>query len=178
MIQSGREHLESIFGQCIDGFCPPWNSYDLETLTALDTLGFKYLTAGPRHTLHSFPLKTIPLTTHLKNFPDPLIEAESFRLANPVIIVVMHHYDFAESGSPNPVTDIRGFGHILSMIRRHQGIQVCMLGQVAKAMCTDLAQLKRQQHMARYRFLHKLIPRHAFLNASIWRSALSRLVYG
>jgi peptidoglycan/xylan/chitin deacetylase (PgdA/CDA1 family) len=178
LIQSGHEHLKSLFGRCIKGFVPPWNSYDGETLVALDALGFKYLSAGQKHIPHLLKLKTIPLTAHLNDIPAVLHEARHFRLANPVIVVVVHHYDFTESGSSNPITDFAGFDRMLRMIREDQRVRICTLGELANHLNTDTCQLMRHQHWARYRYIRHLVPKSSFLDAALWKSALSRLIHG
>jgi peptidoglycan/xylan/chitin deacetylase (PgdA/CDA1 family) len=178
LIQSGREHLESIFGPCISGFVPPWNTYDRDTLLALDRLGFQYLAAGQRNIPHLLNLKTIPVTAYLRDFPDLLDEAARFRLANPVIVVVLHHHDFAESGAANATTDLAAFDAILATIRRTPDILVTTLAAIARNLHTDTTRLMRHQFWGRYRYVRHLVPLRSFLDGPLWKSALSRLIHG
>jgi peptidoglycan/xylan/chitin deacetylase (PgdA/CDA1 family) len=46
-LESARANLRMVFGSsAAAGFIPPWNSYDLATVRALEQLGFEYLSGG------------------------------------------------------------------------------------------------------------------------------------
>ena len=45
-LKEGRRFLEQVTGHSVECFIPPWNSYDLNTLRALEEAGFEILSAG------------------------------------------------------------------------------------------------------------------------------------
>src|SRR5690606_32293974 len=119
---------ESIFSQPISGFVPPWNSFDTNTLKALEELGFRYLAAGrdyPR--AYGGPVRLIPRTAHLTDLPRVISEANRFASANPIFVVVLHHYDFAESGEREAVTNIQGFDDFIARILDLPEVRICSL---------------------------------------------------
>jgi peptidoglycan/xylan/chitin deacetylase (PgdA/CDA1 family) len=48
MLSEGRSTLESLYHVSVTTFIPPWNSYDENTLRALDSLGFKVVSGSGR----------------------------------------------------------------------------------------------------------------------------------
>jgi peptidoglycan/xylan/chitin deacetylase (PgdA/CDA1 family) len=178
MIAAGRTHLENIFGRRATGFVPPWNSYDEATLSALEELGFEYLSACPIQ--HALPnrVKSLPLSTRLTDLPEALAEAQRFRHARPVIVVVLHHYDFAESGAKDAITDLAGFERALAMIREQKNVQILSMSELAATLGIRPAQLKRRQHWLRYNTLRPWLPKRCYLDAPLWRGLFSRFIHG
>jgi peptidoglycan/xylan/chitin deacetylase (PgdA/CDA1 family) len=178
LIEEGRARLENIFGRRITGFVPPYNSYDHGTLTALESSDFRYFSAGTTQQDYRGTLKSIPLTAHLTDLPSLFDEARLYQNAYPVIVIVMHHYDFAESGSPNAVTDLPGFERALELIQADKSIHIATLDALASGLRTSVRQLMNHHHWAQSRILRTLVPKKCFLDAPLWHSVLSRLVHG
>jgi len=132
-IHAGKALLEDVFGRTIDGFVPPWNSYDVHTLHALEQAGFSYLSANLWHPpMRRTVLRQLPLTCHLPEVRQAVTEARRFSRFNPVVIVVMHHYDFP-GGGDKPV--YRGYGEfdeLLVWLAGQKDVRVSTLGALAK----------------------------------------------
>lgn len=171
LISEGKQHLEAIFGIRIAGFVPPWNSYDSTTVECLSRLGFNYLSAGwHMPDARSCALRLLPRTVRFAAFAAAFTEAVRFEAANPVLIVVLHHYEFAESGIPGSVTDLDQFERALQQALSHKHLRVANLSQLAKEVKFSNRQIDLQQRLAGNRLLGRFLPRALLLEAPIWRS--------
>lgn len=174
MISEGRAHLESIFDQPVKGFVPPWNSYDNITLQILAKDGFKYLSAGwhaPKTSKEH--IKILPLTAHLSDIQEAVNEARCFIKANPIIVVVMHHYDFSESGSKQAVTHITKFSNTISWLTSQSDIKLRTLSEISECMTSANAPIRQHRIREKHRLLASILPKHSFLNTTLWRGMLA-----
>ncbi len=175
MIREGRAHLESVFGKPVVGFVPPWNSYDSTTIRILEEAGFKYVSAGWR--APSKPhgqVKTLPLTVHLSEIPQALDEARRFIKARPVIVVVMHHYDFEESGSDQASTSVPEFASLLSQLICQSDVKLQTLAEISGFMAGPELSVRQHNVRAIHPLMARFLPKHCFLNASPWRAMLTK----
>ncbi len=176
LIAEGKRHLESIFDRPISGFVPPWNNYDAETVRCLTELGFDYLSAGwempaADHRL----LRLLPRTAQLKDFDTAFAEAKRFEGAKPIIVFVMHHYDFAESDAKGAILDLAHFDHVLERALAHPGTRISTLAELARELTVSNRQLALQHRLARSPILGRRLPHASLVNASLWRGILSML---
>jgi peptidoglycan/xylan/chitin deacetylase (PgdA/CDA1 family) len=177
LITEGRTHLERIFGQAIIGFIPPWNSYDTSTLQVLEHNNFRYVSAGWKTPSgYCGPLKQFPLTTHLNNISTSLSEARRFIKANPVIVIVMHHYDFAESESDSPIIDIPRFADLLKELTGLKGVMLCRLRDITDDFGATARSIRHHHLWAGSTRLHHILPRQCILDTSLWRTLLIGLL--
>jgi peptidoglycan/xylan/chitin deacetylase (PgdA/CDA1 family) len=178
MILEGRTHLETVFGQAITGFIPPWNSYDKNTFEILETEGFKYLSSGWRAPSHvKGKIKALPLTAHLGDIPQAIAEARRFISAHPIIVVVMHHYDFAESGSEQSIINLKEFSNTVSGLVKKSDINIQTLAQVSKIMsCTDLP-IRQYRMRSKNRLMAHLLPKYSFMSTSLWQGMLAKTFF-
>lgn|SRR5574337_476279 len=172
LIDEGRRHLETIFSVRITGFVPPWNSYDTATADCLTELGFEYLSAAREMpTTRAHPL-LLPKTAQLKNFEAALSEAARFEAARPIVIFVIHHYDFVESGVASAPLDLGRFDDMLGQALSRPGTRVATLAEIARDIAVNNRQIALQQYFADKRLLGHLLPRTSFLDAPLWRCTL------
>jgi predicted deacetylase len=145
-IVTGRATLGQVFGCAIPGFVPPFNTFDHITAAVLSEQGFLYLSAGSEHgSVESDRLTELPRTCQLTELRPALAEARRHPHGDLAIVVVMHHYDFQESGRTDaPLT----------------------LEQLS-----DLFRWLRQQPDVRLHTLSRLASRH---DANTWRKAVQR----
>ncbi len=145
-IVAGRTALEQAFACSIQGFVPPFNTFDRITAAVLSEQGFLYLSAGSEHGLvESGRLAQLPRTCQLTELRQALADARRRPHGELAVVAVMHHYDFQESGRPDaPLT----------------------LEQLS-----DLFRWLRQQHDVRLHTLGRLAARH---DANTWRKAVQR----
>lgn len=174
LIEEGRAHLERIFNQSVTGFVPPWNSYDAATLHALEQSGFSYVSAGwSAPDGYCGPIKLLPLTAHLKDIPTALAEARRFIKAGPVIVIVMHHYDFAESGSDRPIIDMLGFDAVLEKLTGQPDVTLCRLGDIAADFGVATRSIRQHHQWVRHARLRRLLPSHSILDSPLWRGMIA-----
>lgn len=137
VIAMGRSILEDVFQKPITGFVPPWNNYDATTVEALEELGFKYLSAGYRIPPKSSTiLRNIPLTSRLSSIDTTIAQARRFEMFSPVVVVVLHHYDFDRDPDDPPVKafDRHELSRILDNLKGTQGVELTTLGKLAEDM--------------------------------------------
>lgn len=133
-IRSGKTILEDVLQTPINGFVPPWNSCDAATIWALRDEGFVYLSANRRqHPDPSSKLRFLPITCGLRNLMAAIRQARKFAWFDPVVICVMHHYDF-EPDLDDPAVgpySYTEFGGLLDEIKSLPDVQLATLGQLA-----------------------------------------------
>jgi peptidoglycan/xylan/chitin deacetylase (PgdA/CDA1 family) len=138
LIGEGERLLTAVFGKRIEGFVPPWNTYDRLTAQALDEAGFVFLSAGSEGG-GSGELTIIPRTCTLREAHDVLQCAAAYRLLSPVVVVVFHPDDFREFMYPPapdeapPFTDLDELEALLDWIKAQRGMDVQPLGGIARA---------------------------------------------
>src|SRR6476469_2835609 len=62
MLKSGREYLDSVLNITIEGFVPPYDSYNANTIAALTKLQFKFISAGKYGDLIDSDIAYFPAT--------------------------------------------------------------------------------------------------------------------
>lgn len=144
-IRAGRSILEEIFGQVITGFVPPWNTFDGATTRALAQSGFRYLSAGQEIEANCRPeLAYLPRTCQMTTLLDTLDGLDVFVKHDPIVIAVMHHYDFIESGNSRGLIDLDRFGILLENLRRNTLLQLSTLSGLVESPCASLPCRLRQ----------------------------------
>lgn len=174
LIAEGKRHIEHLFGQPVRGFIPPWNSYDMATLQCVEALGFQYLSAGwmlPKG--YAGNVSILPRTVHLNNLSAAMREAQRFSRANPMVIVVMHHADFAEAGFDQALIDMKGFSAEVGRLAKQPDVVIRSLTDFAANLKYHDCALRQQRLMNRHRLLTRLLPAHCFLDASMMRGMIS-----
>ncbi len=177
-IREGRDLLAATFGCPVTGFVPPWNTFDLATVQALTKLEFRYISAGmdlPAECDSS--LTYLPRTCQIASLAQTINEVEKFTTFDPVVIAVMHHYDFVESGIANAQTDLKRFGHILQTLMQDKRIQATTVS----ALCNDpvASSANRQMQNAWARLPGKIqchLPKDALLSQG-WQRIFLKSIF-
>lgn len=182
----GRERLQTVFDTDIDGFVPPWNSYDATTLDLLAALGFRWLSADwALVTDAPLPFPVLPHTCNLPHLEQAVAEARSFGSGIAHILVILHHFDFAESGNANALLDLERLDRLLAWVTAQPDIACSSVGALAAE--TPAQQCRRNLLLAGWRRrlhwrLQTLFPRYLLLGGdggcfawTVGRGALTRL---
>jgi peptidoglycan/xylan/chitin deacetylase (PgdA/CDA1 family) len=99
-IKKGKAALDSLLNINVNIFIPPYNSYDENTLKALDSLKFKIISASIDGPSSSVKISYIPQTINdLAELPDII---KSIRNDNLTIIVVVHPYSIKSESNSKP----------------------------------------------------------------------------
>jgi peptidoglycan/xylan/chitin deacetylase (PgdA/CDA1 family) len=113
-------------------FVPPWNAYDSNTLAALHDAQFTCLSANRYGPVATGPLKYLPITVDLNGLRQAIRDARLSGDPDATIGVLLHPYDFEESGDPRAITNCRAFEQELHWLLAQPGIRVRTIGQIAR----------------------------------------------
>ncbi len=99
MIRQGKQALEQQLGVPVRGFVPPWNNYDANTLAALEDSAIAGLSAN-RYSpcLDREGIRYLPITIETHELRAAIARARASSELDPIIGVLLHPYDFKESG--------------------------------------------------------------------------------
>jgi peptidoglycan/xylan/chitin deacetylase (PgdA/CDA1 family) len=172
-IQQGLVHLQSIFGNSLDGFVPPFNTFDSNTVTALGDLKFKYV-SGSLEVPASKGISILPGTCLFRSLFENIESARKKKKYDVAIIAVMHHSDFFESGGGTGWVSLRAFDQIIARLGAQADVAVYTVGELA-----TLASTKLQTGLNNYRLskklhwrLRKRLPTGCLIMNPWWQAAL------
>jgi peptidoglycan/xylan/chitin deacetylase (PgdA/CDA1 family) len=138
LIREGMQHLASAFNHRIQGFVPPWNTYDASTTQALAEAGFEYLSAG-FDVFRYGRLPVVPITCTLGTARIAIQKACFFEWLAPVVVVVFHSDDFMEYRYPprpdesSPAMNLRELEALLGWIKTKPGLHAEALSDIARS---------------------------------------------
>ena len=131
MICRGKAELTGLCGVVPTTFIPPWNSYDANTLRALNSLGFSTLSAAVGGTTDGLgSVGVLPYTSDLPHLTRSIKIARVLPGRNNVVVALFHQYDFNATGSDVVVSGNR-LDRILDDVRSTNDVDVRTLGDVA-----------------------------------------------
>ncbi len=165
-ICEGRKILETIFDGPVTGFVPPWNTFDANTTQALENLKYCYLSAGSELDAYCSPgLSYLPRTCQMTALPETLNTLEAFASLDPVVIAVMHHYDFSESGNPQAPTDLNRFKVLLQTLNQDTRVQTITLSKLAGKPLAHHTSRQRQNAWVKLPWkISSRLPKNVLLN--------------
>lgn len=122
----GKRHLGDALGVEPTVFVPPWNTYDDATLEALTRAGFNGLSAN-RYSPISHQgegLGYAPMTIEIGALRRAVDVAAASQDSDPVVGVMLHPYDFHESGDNRSVMSLADFEKELVWLAGQKGVRV------------------------------------------------------
>jgi len=169
-LSKGKKLLEDLMGKPISTFIPPYNSYDLNTLKALEKLGFTILSAGIYEEVPKVStLKFMPEMIRLHQLRDAVKQARISSDKQPVIIVMFHQYDFMDvkiKGIDKRIITFSEFNDLLDWLTSQKDVRILSLTQASKVI-DDLSS-KRFRFVKLYHFLEPVIPHFLRKNNSVY----------
>lgn len=173
--------LQKLFGVPINGFVPPWNSYDITTLQVLEQVGLNYLSASWETPLkYRGKLTVLPATCHLSRLRLAITEARPFIRLSPIFVVLMHHYDFSETGNCKATTNLYDFEKLLEWIKLQEDVQMLTLNDIAAIITPEqcLRVLCRQKWKQRLHWrLQACFPKYCFISKPLWQVVIRTATY-
>lgn len=150
-IRRGRALLEAIIARPVLSFVPPWNTYDEGTLKALDDNGICCLSAnryGPViDTIDT--MRFLPITVELADLESAVQAARASDDDDPVIGVLMHPYDFRESGDQRAQVDLSELERKLTWLKQQSDVTVASVTALATGSTAfDIARYASNQPLA------------------------------
>jgi len=133
LILDAKKFLEKLIGTPVNIFAPPWNSYDENTLSALEDIGFSILTAGrDGPAKQNSRLKFIPSTCSLKRLLNAVKEARKSKIiTRPIIVVLLHEFEFLDINPTRGLVSFEEFSTYISLLSSQKDIRILSIGQLA-----------------------------------------------
>jgi len=132
-LAKGKKFLEVMIDAPITTFIPPWNTYDLNTLLALEELGFSTISAGIQGEANgNSMLNFLPATCDLSQLRDAVRLARSSSDTQPVIVVLFHAYDFREVNEKRGNTTYQEFSHLMAWLKSQKDVRFLSISQATK----------------------------------------------
>lgn len=124
-LAKGKTLLESMIDAPINTFVPPWNRYDLNTLRALEELGFSTLSAdNKRMEVTASKLNFLPYSCNLFNLRDAIQASRTSSVTQPVIVVLFHEYDFKEIDEKRGRITYQEFYELLNWLKSQRHVRL------------------------------------------------------
>ena len=156
-LSKGKKFLEDMIGAPVTTFIPPWNTYDSNTLRALEQTGFSTLSAGKDgKATEDSHLVFMPASCPLSGLRDAVKIARTSSDTQPVIPVLFHEYDFKEMNEKRGRLTHQDFSDLLDWLMSQKDVRVLSIRQ-ATAVIRDLS-ADRFLWNKRQRALSNLLP--------------------
>lgn len=145
-IAEGRKIVQQITGHAPTTFIPPWDSFDHNTTQVLSALGYNCV-APSRYgffNTNNPTLAYIPHTTYPQYLQETLekirfdqVNGKEFTQAELTAVVIIHDYDFTESGKKPVENDretltLQQFELLIQQTVTNQDLQLATVAQLAK----------------------------------------------
>jgi hypothetical protein len=116
-------------------FVPPWNSYDANTVRALEDLGFGVISADSVHCAHrASSLQFVPATCGLSDVRRAVAAARERQEDEPLIVVLFHQYDFVEADAKRGRLRVGDLSRLLDWLAEQGDVRVLTIGETVRVM--------------------------------------------
>ena len=123
-IQKGKNFLEKSLHTEITTFIPPFNTYDLNTIRALERLGFNCISSSvDGDATEVSRIHFLPETCSLLQLQDAVKTARNVHDPQPIIVVMFHEYDFVEIDKVRGTFTYQQFLDTLNWLTSQKDIQ-------------------------------------------------------
>jgi peptidoglycan/xylan/chitin deacetylase (PgdA/CDA1 family) len=130
-------------------FVPPWNAYDSNTLLALTQAGLRCLSANRYGPALPGQLRYLPITAAFDELRVAVVSARESGDPDAIVGVLLHPYDFEESGDKRAITNCRAFEQELRWLVAQPDVKVQTVGQIAQGNDTlDVGRYRANQPLA------------------------------
>lgn len=133
-LAKGKKFLEGMINAPVTTFVPPWNRYDLNTLRALEELGFSTLSASIKkgEATEDSKLIFLPASCDLLRLRDAVKSARTSSDNQPVIVVLFHAYDFKEIDEMRGSITYQEFSDLLNWLKSQKDVRLLSISQATK----------------------------------------------
>lgn len=131
MIREGKQFLEKQLAVSVRGFVPPWNNYDVNTIAALQDSAIEGLSAN-RYSpcLDRQGIRYLPITIETHELRAAVSRARDSTERDPIIGVLLHPYDFRESGDPRARMSCAEFERELEWLKAQADVSIQSVSQL------------------------------------------------
>jgi peptidoglycan/xylan/chitin deacetylase (PgdA/CDA1 family) len=150
-IQKGRTLLEAALGMEVKIFVPPFNTYDANTVRAVDDSGFSLLSADMwQDGLPASGMAFLPATCSPVKVREAVACARRVRDPAAIIVVLFHEYDFLEINSSQGIMTFDQFQGTLQWLSEQPDVRIVPMREVADAGSRRFAANRRLLSTPRY----------------------------
>jgi len=172
LIEQGRRCLTEVFGTRPLGFVPPWNSYDAITAEILARTGYRYISAGWEMPTSKERIVCVPRTTSLNDLESAIATARRFEWFSPAVVVVLHDYDFEESGEVGWSMNVRLLDKLLAWVNAQPSLATWTIGGAVERGLSSSTAVRWNAWRRRFPYrLRKLFPEAIIVTNPFQRSA-------
>jgi peptidoglycan/xylan/chitin deacetylase (PgdA/CDA1 family) len=133
-LAKGKKFLEDMIGSPITTFVPPWNTYDSNTLIALEKLSFSTLSASINgETKKDSKLTFLPSSSNLSQLRDSVEIARVSSDPQSIIIALFHEYDFKEISEERGVITYQEFSNLLNWLQSQEDVRLLSISQATQS---------------------------------------------
>ena len=169
-IAKGKDFCEELLNTKISAFLPPWNQYDINTLRALESLEFSTISPHKRgQVIETTQLKFLPWTCFISDLEEAVSSARKISYRQPLILVLLHEYDFLEVNDSRGIITIHEFGLLLELLASQDNVEIISLSQAAE-MIEDLS-------VDRYISSQKKSPLRTLIASTLSEEGASKYLY-
>ena len=144
-IQSGLQLFRHPVNVDASVFVPPWNNYDDGTLEALSQQGLACISANRYGLCREGSLRFAPITTDIKGLRQAIVSARDSRDTDLIIGVLLHPYDFEESGDPRAEMSCRAFDGELRWLAQQPDVTVVSVSTLSQNHTLGAARYRANQ---------------------------------
>jgi predicted deacetylase len=172
-LEKGKSYLEELFQKKVTTFIPPWNSYDLNTILALEKSNFECLSAGPRGDVKkNSRIKYLPETCGIIELKNVIENLRKRRDIEPVIVVEMHPTDFSVKNNNLTIMSLAPLENILSWTKNQKDISILTIEETTKS----IQDLSAERFLSNKSFRQSIFFAPPFLQVFLKGSYLSSIM--
>lgn len=132
-LQSGRAWLERICGTRVETFIPPFNAYDRQTLTALETAGFRTLSAAMfDEAAIETGLAMAPHTCSIVQLRDAIERVRRLPGSGHAVLPLFHPFDFVEADPTSGRIELAQFEELVVWLKTQPDVACTTLSALPK----------------------------------------------
>jgi peptidoglycan/xylan/chitin deacetylase (PgdA/CDA1 family) len=130
-LRRGRAALAKWLDAETQVFVPPWNRYDGATIEALTREGFTCISANRYGPFQPGSLRFAPITADIASLRSAIAVGRQTEDPAPIVGILLHPYDFNESGDPRGVITCGEFEAELRWLSQQRDVRVVSIGRLA-----------------------------------------------
>lgn len=129
-IVQGKAYLEKMLGTRIVTFVPPWDHYDLNTISILEKHGFRNLSASI-YGIIKVPsrISYLPGNCDLRHLRLAVEYARRSNTPRPIVVVLFHQYDFQEVDKTRGRITFSDFVNVLGWVKGQKDLKTYTVNQ-------------------------------------------------
>jgi len=132
-LSAGKEYLQNVTGAPVTTFLPPWNTYDLNTLSALEESGFSILSANKKGLVsRGSKLHYLPISCDLPELKDAVKAARRSSDKQPLLVALLHDYDFLDLNEEIGVLTFQEFSELIDWVSAQGDVNVLSISQASE----------------------------------------------